>query len=65
MSQVRINFWLEDRIYIQLPWVSLYNFEIFTVANGRLYTLDYSEKLLKVPKTLPLANKTVESFKII
>lgn len=40
-----------------------YKFEIFTVANGKIYTLGYAEEPLKVPDTLPLVNKTVESFR--
>ncbi|RPJ25095.1 MAG: hypothetical protein EHM25_13780 [Nitrosopumilales archaeon] len=39
-----------------------YNFEIFTIANGKFYRLSYAENALKVPETLPLANKMVESF---
>jgi hypothetical protein len=42
-----------------------YGFYILTVVNGKLYTLSYSEEPLKVPETLPLANKMVESFKVI
>lgn len=39
-----------------------YNLEIFTIANGKFYRLSYAENALKVPETLPLANKMVESF---
>ncbi|HEX7178147.1 MAG TPA: hypothetical protein VF220_00360 [Nitrososphaeraceae archaeon] len=39
-----------------------YGFRIFTIANGKLYTLEYEDKPLKVPESLPLANKMVESF---
>ena len=39
-----------------------YNMEIFTIANGKFYRLSYAENPLKVPETLPLANKMVESF---
>jgi hypothetical protein len=42
-----------------------YNFEVFTVANGKVYTLAFNEKFLKVPETVPLANKVVESFHTI
>ncbi|MGA7142566.1 MAG: hypothetical protein WBX29_11215 [Nitrososphaeraceae archaeon] len=42
-----------------------YKFEIFTVANGKIYTLGYAEEPLKIPDTLPLVNKTVESFHIL
>ena len=41
-----------------------YSFEIFTLANGKLYRLSYGDEPLKVPETLPLANKMVESFKV-
>ena len=41
-----------------------YWFEIFTVANGRLYDLTYHDDPLKVPETLPLVNKMVDSFQI-
>jgi hypothetical protein len=41
-----------------------YDFDIFTIADGKLYTLTYHEKPLKVPETLPLANKMVQSFKV-
>ena len=41
---------------------SSYNFVVYTVANGKVYTLKYTEKPLSVPETLPLANKMVESF---
>ena len=37
---------------------------ILTIANGKLYTLGYNEEALKVPESLPLANKMVESFQI-
>jgi hypothetical protein len=40
-----------------------YNFEIFTVSNGKLFTLSYNEELPKVPETFPLANETVNSFR--
>lgn len=42
-----------------------YVFKITTFANGKFYILFYSEDKLKVPETLPLANKMVESFQII
>jgi hypothetical protein len=43
---------------------SLYLFEICTIANGKIYILTYQDYALKVPETLPLANKIVESFQI-
>jgi hypothetical protein len=42
-----------------------YTFEIMIINNGKLYTLTYSELPLYVPKTLPLANKMVETFQFI
>ena len=41
---------------------SFYLFEICTIANGKIYTLTYQDNALKVPETLPLANKMVVSF---
>jgi hypothetical protein len=43
----------------------LYEFKVFTVADGKLYTLKYSALDINVPKTIPTANKMVESFQII
>jgi photosystem II reaction center protein PsbP len=42
-----------------------YKFYITTIANGKVYQLSYIENPLKVPETSPLANKMVESFKVI
>jgi hypothetical protein len=44
---------------------SFYLFEICTIANGKIYILTYQDYASKVPETLPLANKMVESFQII
>jgi len=41
-----------------------YGFRIFTIANGKMYVLTYQDEALKVPETLPLANKMVESFQV-
>jgi hypothetical protein len=43
---------------------SLYLFEICTIAHGKIYVLTYQDYSSKVPETLPLANKMVESFQI-
>jgi hypothetical protein len=43
---------------------SFYLFEICTIAKGKIYILTYQDYTLKVPETLPLANKMVESFQI-
>jgi hypothetical protein len=42
-----------------------YSFVIHTIANGKIYTLTYEDDSLKVPETLPLINKMVESFQFI
>lgn len=42
-----------------------YNFEILFGVNGKLYTLGYKDVSLRVPETVPLANKVVESFQTI
>ncbi len=42
-----------------------YVFKIITFANGKFYIIFYGEDNSKVPETLPLANKMVESFQII
>jgi len=39
--------------------------DIFTIADGKFYILTYVEDPLKVPETLPLVNKMVESFQIL
>jgi PsbP len=41
-----------------------YWFEVFTIVNGKLYTLSYNDSPQNVPKTVKLANKAVESFQI-
>lgn len=41
-----------------------YVFVIFTLADGNFYVLRYVEEPLKVPESLPLANKMVDSFQI-
>jgi hypothetical protein len=41
-----------------------YNFEIWNIANGKFYRLSYLEDPLKVPETLPLVNKMVDSFQV-
>ena len=43
---------------------NFYLFEICTIANGKMYVLTYQDNALKVPETLPLANKMAESFQI-
>jgi hypothetical protein len=45
-------------------WSSEYHFYIITLANGKFYILNYGEDNLKVPETLPVANKMVETFQI-
>ena len=43
---------------------SFYLFEICTIANGEIYILTYQDYPLKVPETLPVANKMVESLQL-
>ncbi|MDP9489632.1 MAG: hypothetical protein M3P28_05490 [Thermoproteota archaeon] len=42
-----------------------YTFNIFTIANGNFYKISYTDERLKVPETLPLSNKMVNSFRIL
>jgi hypothetical protein len=42
-----------------------YNFEVYTILDGKLFKLIYTDYQLTVPETFPLANKMVESFKIL
>ena len=44
---------------------SFYLFEICTIAKGKIYILTYQDYPSRVPETLPLVNKMVESFQII
>jgi hypothetical protein len=39
-----------------------YDFETFTIVDGKLYRLSYSDYTSRVPETFPLAKKMVESF---
>ena len=43
----------------------MYAYQVLTIANGKIYFLEYNEQPLKVPQTLPLANKMLESFHVI
>jgi len=42
-----------------------YLFLVLTIANGKLYSLEYNERPLNVPTTLPLVQKMVDSFQIL
>lgn len=42
-----------------------YLYVVYRIANGKLYSLEYDEKPLKVPETLPIANKMLESFRVL
>ena len=42
-----------------------YNFEVFTVIDGKLYTLHYSAKPTNVPNTFRLANMMVGSLQFV
>jgi hypothetical protein len=41
-----------------------YNFEVYTIVDGKLFKLVYADHQLSVPETFPLANKIVESFQV-
>lgn len=51
-------------VKVEYPCCVFYTSDIFTIAKGKLYVLHYNDFPLKVPETLPLANKMVESFQI-
>lgn len=53
-----------DGIKLEYILGNNYWFEVFTIVNGKLYTLSYNDSPLNVPKTVKLANKVVESFQI-
>jgi hypothetical protein len=38
--------------------------EVYTVGSGKVYALKYTEDALKLPETLPLANRMIGSFHI-
>ena len=40
-----------------------YFFDVFTIANGKIYHLLYGEKPLKVPETYPIVKRMVDSFR--
>jgi hypothetical protein len=42
-----------------------YTFNIFTIGNGNFYKLSFTDEESKVPETLPLAKKMVDSFRIL
>ena len=42
-----------------------YVFLVLAIANGRLYSLEYNERPLDVPTTLPLIQKMLDSFQIL
>lgn len=42
-----------------------YLFNVLTVANGRVFSFGYAEEPLKVPESLPIANKMLDSFRVI
>jgi hypothetical protein len=51
---------------IKQEWTAddAYVYRINVIVDGRYYELTHLDKQLKVPETLPLANKMVESFQI-
>jgi len=42
-----------------------YLFYVLTIANGKVYSLEYDEKPLKVPESLPVTLQMLDSFRII
>lgn len=42
----------------------MYNVDILTMKDGHLYTLEFNTEPLEVPKTLPIGQKMIDSFKI-
>jgi hypothetical protein len=42
-----------------------YLFYVLTIANGKVYSLEYDEKPLKVPESLTVALQMLDSFRII
>lgn len=42
-----------------------FNSDIFTIANGKLYELSYHDDPQSVPQNVKLADKMVESFRVI
>ena len=53
-----------DAIKFEFILGGSYHFEVFMIANGKLYTLSYNDKPLSVPETVKLANKAVETFQL-
>jgi hypothetical protein len=52
---------------IEYMWgyiMQMYWSKVFTIANDKVYILQYSGLPLKVPDTLPMANHMVETFQI-
>lgn len=52
----KIEYWLDD------PSKSTYNFEIYSIAEGRLFVLHYRALPMNVPTTIPLVNNMIGSF---
>lgn len=42
-----------------------YAFDILTIINGKLYSLEYQDKPSKIGETLPIAKKMVNSFRLV
>ncbi len=44
---------------------NFYGYDVYTIINGKLYTFTYKDEPGNVPETVQLANKVVESFKVV
>lgn len=55
----KIEYWLDD------PSKSLYNFEIYSIVEGKLFILHYRALPMNVPTTIPLANNMIGSFQFL
>jgi PsbP len=55
------------KIELKYSWQdeTVYDFIIHTIANGKMYRLNYEDESLKVPERLPIINKMLDSFKVI
>lgn len=42
-----------------------YNYDVFTIIDGKLYQFTYSDMPERVPESVRLANKALETFKIL